>query len=178
MKLGRLALGLGLTAAISAVACSSPDDSARVNANVGDRATFPLVGQALARRCGSLDCHGTLYRNFRVYGYGALRLAQGDVPDDSKVASSQGLDQKLATPAESDATYDALVSLEPELTRDVLLAHGAGLDNLTLVRKGRGEERHKGNTVIVRGDNADKCLVGWLSGAPNNDACTAVLKEP
>lgn len=174
MSLGRFSLVLGLSVAVCAIACSSPDDSARVNANVGDRKTFPKVGQALARRCGSLDCHGTLYRNFRIYGYGALRLQTGDVPDDSKTATNQ----KLATPAESDATYDALVSLEPELTRNVLLSHGAGLDNLTLVRKGRGEERHKGGTLILRGDDADKCLVGWLSGTPDEAACDRAMVEP
>jgi hypothetical protein len=154
--------------AIAVVGCSSPNDSARVNASVGDKTTFPPVASTLAHRCGSIDCHGSAYRNFRIYGYGSLRLdpsASPDIPDAS-------------TPSESDATYEAFVSLEPEKTRQVLLSHGAGLDDLTIVRKGRGEEDHKGGTLITRNDDADACIVGWLKGAPNPDACVRAVNEP
>jgi hypothetical protein len=150
------------------VACSSPDDSARVNANVGDRATFPPVAAALTHRCGSIDCHGSTFRNFRVYGYGALRLAPSAAPDLPDAGTSD----------ESNATYDAFISLEPEKTRTVLLAHGAGLDDLTVIRKGRNDEDHKGGRLVVRGDDADVCITGWLSGTPNADACARVLTQP
>lgn len=160
----RTALALGVFLA----ACAAPDDSARVDANVGDRATFVPVASALAHRCGTLDCHGTRYRNFRIYGYGSLRLQPGDRPD-TPAATTQ---------AESDATYDALVSLEPELTRQVIVARGAGAEDLTVVRKGRGEEEHKGGRLMIRGDDADSCLVGWLSGAPNPDACSRAVAAP
>ena len=150
------------------VACSTTDDGARVNANVGDRTTFPPVASALSHRCGSIDCHGSTYRNFRVYGYGAVRLAPGDAPDIPDAG----------TPDEANATYDAFVSLEPEKTAAVLAAHGAGLEHLTVIRKGRNDEDHKGGRLLVRGDDADVCITAWLSGAPNADACARVLTEP
>jgi hypothetical protein len=159
---------LGFALLLTLFACSSPDDTARVNANVGDRSTFPPVAQALVHRCGSIDCHGSTYRNFRVYGYGGLRLAPGDMPDIPDAG----------TPAEANATYDTFVSLEPEKTAAVLQAHGAGLDNLTVIRKGRNDEDHKGGRLIVRGDDADICLTAWLSGTPNAEACARVLTEP
>lgn len=156
------------TLALALLACAPPDDTARVSAGAGDRTTFAPVASALTHRCGTMDCHGSTYRNFRVYGYGGLRLDPADRPD-TPVST---------TPAESDATYDALVSLEPELTAQVIAAKGAGVDNLTVVRKGRGEEGHKGGLLMIRNDDCDTCLVGWLSGAPNPDACTRTLKEP
>jgi len=144
-----------------AVACSSPAEKARVDATALDRVTFRQVEPVLGRRCGTIDCHGSAYRNFRIYGYGGLRLNPADKPDTPDAS----------TTSESDATYDALVSLEPELTRKVALAKGAGADDLTLVRKGRGTEDHEGGSLILRGDDADACLIGWLSSAPNADAC-------
>jgi len=157
-----------LLALLALVGCSSPNDSARVDSNVGDRTTFPPVAAALGHRCGSIDCHGSTYRNFRIYGYGGLRLAPGDVPDIPDAGTAD----------EANATYDAFVSLEPEKTRAVLLRGGAGLDNLTVIRKGRNDEDHEGGRLIVRGDDADLCVTGWLSGAPNNDACARVLATP
>lgn len=143
------------------VACSSPDAGARVDATALDRTTFRDVEPVLARRCGTIDCHGSRYRNFRIYGYGGLRLDPSQRPDEPDAS----------TTSEADATYDALVSLEPELTRNVALARGQGADDLTFVRKGRGAEAHEGGALIVRGDDADLCVIGWLSSAPNPDAC-------
>lgn len=154
--------------ALALVACATPNDSARVDAGAGDRSTFLPVASALAHRCGTMDCHGSTYRNFRVYGYGGLRLDPVDRPDTPATT----------TQAESDATYDALVSLEPELTSQVIAAKGAGVDDLTVVRKGRGEEGHKGGLLMIRNDDCDACLVGWLSGAPNPDACDRTVKAP
>ena len=169
MKLvGRLVplLAPGLLAL--AFACSSPNDKERVDANVGDRTTFPPVAAALSRRCGSIDCHGSAYRNFRIYGYGGRRLVVGDQPDIPDASTGD----------EANATYDSFVSLEPEKTRDVLQSRGAGLDDLTVIRKGRNEEDHEGGRLIVRGDDADLCIAGWLSGAPNPDACARVVATP
>ena len=147
--------------ALVVLGCSAPDDKARVDATALDRATFREVEPVLGRRCGTIDCHGSAYRNFRIYGYGGLRLSPNDKPDTPDAS----------TPSESDATYDALVGLEPELTRNVALAKGAGATELTLVRKGRGTEQHEGGALIVPGDDADLCLLGWLSSAPNAAAC-------
>jgi len=149
-----LALGSG---------CSSPDASARIDPIGPDPATFQPVAHALAARCGMLDCHGSMYRNYRIYGYGSLRLLPTDKPNTPLTTTAE----------EAKASYDALVGLEPELMREVVLAKGAGLERLTVVRKGRGEEAHKGGKLIARGDDTDVCLTAWLRGqVPDPAACT------
>lgn len=159
-----LAIGLALVA----VACAPPDPGASVDAGGPDRASFPPVAQMLGRRCGTFDCHGSIYRNLRIYGHGGLRLDPKDRPDTPLES----------TPAENDATYEAVVGLEPEKMHAVVAARGVGVDDLTLVRKGRGEEGHKGKQLIVRNDDADLCLVGWISGTPNPDACARASAAP
>lgn len=151
-----------LLVAIALPACSGPPDaSARVSAGGPDRATFKPVAGVLVARCGSLDCHGSKYRNLRLYGFGGERLDPVDRPD----TPSQ------ATPAEIDADYDAVVSLEPELTAQVVAAHGDGADRLTFIRKMRGAEAHKGGQRIVPGSDDDRCVLTWLSGAPDATLC-------
>ncbi|CAN5923879.1 hypothetical protein BH11MYX4_BH11MYX4_68240 [soil metagenome] len=158
---------LGTTAL--AVACSSPDAGARVDPIGPDAEQFKAVAPVLVRRCGSIDCHGSVFRNFRLYGYGATRLTPGDRPDAPVVT----------LPTEASADYDAVIGLEPEIMRDVVRAGGAGYERLTLVRKGRNAEDHKGGQRMAPGDKADRCLVAWLSGVPDPAACkTASCVDP
>lgn len=163
-SLAPLAASVLLLALVSG--CSTPDGG-RVDSAALDPATFPPVSSMLLRRCGSLDCHGSPYRNLRLVGYGASRLTPGARPGDFPT-----------TPEELAFNYQSVVALEPEKIADVAASKGAKLSELTLVRKARGEEAHKGDTRIVPGDVADKCLVAWLSGSKDDSACKAAAPDP
>lgn len=153
--------GLAMFVAALVIACSSPDTAGRVDPIGPSREDFKLVAPMLVRRCGTIDCHGSSFRNFRLYGYGGQRLAPADRPDFPPVIQ----------PDELRYDYDAVIGLEPEIMRDVVQTNGAGFDRLTLVRKGRNEEGHKGGQPIKPDDPADTCLRTWLSNATNAAAC-------
>lgn len=160
-------LGLLAVVVLIATACSTADPNAQIDPIGPDRATFKPVGLALMQRCGSIDCHGSRYRNMRLYGFGGIRLDPNDRPDTPKT-----------TPAELDADYDAVIGVEPEIMRAVALAKGAGSDRLTFIRKGRGEESHKGGNPITAGDDADVCIQSWFRGVVDADACQRVVDAP
>ena len=162
-----VALALGALGVL--VACSTPEQG-RTSAATLDAASFGPVSGMLLARCGSLDCHGSRYRNYRLVGNGAGRL---DGPD----AASTPEDTE-ATAAEVAYNFQSPLGVEPETMREVAAAKGAGADRLTLVRKGRGQEAHKGDQRIVPGDAADRCLLSWLAGATDTTACKDALVEP
>jgi hypothetical protein len=150
-----------------AFACSTPDTSARIDPIGPDRASFEIVAKVLVRKCGTLDCHGETHRNFRLYGYGGLRL-----PSDGRRPDVGGGD---IGSDELEADYQAVISVEPEIMRQVVLDKGAAPERLTLVRKARGTEEHKGKSAVLIGDDADKCITTWLASAVDNAACARVL---
>jgi hypothetical protein len=160
-----LSLIFAAIALLSDVSCTSAPNDARIGVRTPDPAQFPAVADLLVRRCGSLDCHGALPRNMRLYGKFGLRL-DGNVPGDDT----------LTTPAEYDATFRSVVGLEPALMTAVV-ERRAESNLLTLVRKSRGTEEHKGGMVFTTGDAADACLASWLSttdtakGTINADLC-------
>jgi len=94
--------GMGLIGLAVAVACASPDSNQRTAIVAPDRASFDPVAAYVGHRCGSLDCHGSRYRNMRVWGHDGMRLAIGDVPGGTQTTGD-----------EIDATYQAIVDLEP-----------------------------------------------------------------
>ncbi len=151
---------------LAASACAaSPDEDARVVVAGPDRAAFDAVHPLLQRRCGTLDCHGAAARNWPSWGYGGLRLDPADTPDG-----------RPSTPAEIERTYHALVALEPE--RSVVLLGGASPETTTFYRKALELERHKGGRRIAPGTDADRCLRGFLAGAPDPGACARATAEP
>src|SRR3954467_11362409 len=79
------------------------------------RAGFARVADALQPSCGTLDCHGQIGRNLRLFGARGMRL-------DPKEASAEG----TTTPAEYLATYWSVVGLEPEETSAVVRQNGDG----------------------------------------------------
>jgi hypothetical protein len=128
------------------------------------------VAQVLADRCGSLDCHGSKYRNMRLYGFGGGRLDAMHRPDAPDT-----------TQAEADRDYEAVVAVEPDLIRQVVAEAGRAPERLTFVRKGRGGEAHKGGQRLVPDDAADTCIQSWLKGAVDAKACRSAvprLDEP
>ena len=167
-----LALATGAT---GLVACSSPDAGARVDAGGPDRAQFATVLPVLGRRCGSLECHGSPYRNMRLYGFGGLRLPGKAGGDAGFIATPDPQGPEIPLDTEVTASYEAVVGLEPEIMRQVVAAKGAGSDRLTFVRKGRGDEDHKGLKRYCRGDSADVCIQSWLAGGVDADACGRAL---
>ncbi len=153
------------------IACGGPDSGARIDAAAAPRGEeFRPVAQVVVDRCGSLDCHGSKYRNMRLFGFGSARLDPAHRPD----APETTLD-------ESELVYEAIVALEPDILRQVVAEGGERPERLTFVRKGRGAEAHKGGPRIVAGDPADACLRSWLAGAVDADVCRSAvprLAEP
>jgi hypothetical protein len=149
------------------VACSIPATDARIEAKVPDRDSFDVVAQVLERHCGSLDCHGSDYRNLRLYGNEGLRLDATDRP----------LSPECTTTDEVEQDYDSLVGLEPEILTAVVAAKGARPERLTFIRKARGTEDHKGGTLMKTGDDIDSCLTSWLASQVDEDACSRSLPE-
>jgi len=133
---------------------------------IPSRVEFKRVGDATQLHCGTLDCHGQIGRNMRLYGHYGLRLDPNDNPLEAPTS-----------PAEYDASYWSVVGLEPEALSKVI-ADFAKLETLTLIRKARGIEKHKGGQLMTEGDSLDRCIVGWIIGAFEADACNAVTQTP
>lgn len=163
MKQVRLAFAaLALT---SAAACSVPaSDSRYTPASLPDATTFGPVAELLDVRCGSLDCHGTVARNLRLYGSAGLRFSPTDHP----------LSPTCDTPDEVSQDYESVVSLEPE-TMSAVASGAADPGSLTMVRKARGTESHKGGAIWAEGDDSDACLTSWLVGPLQPSRCTSAL---
>jgi len=154
------------------VACGTPPSDARIGVVTPDRAQFDAVGAYLDHRCGSLDCHGMKQRNLIIYGCEGLRLDPADVPGCRRMGG------KDETSAELDATYRSVVGLEPAVMSAVVSGKGKNPELLTLVRKARGMEEHKGGALVVPGDAQDICIASWLTGTTDTDACTQAMAVP
>lgn len=162
---------IGSFVAIAIAACAgTPDDTARVKGAPGPVApsNFKPVAAALVVMCGTIDCHGSQYRNMRLYGYGGERLSPTALPD------ALG-----PTDEEVQADWEAIVGVEPELYAQVIAEGGVNPERLTLYRKGRGLEAHRaGNRLVTNGDaSGDTCLRSWLASNPDVNACAAVLPD-
>ena len=160
---------VALTGTLFIAACVSvsPSETDRVQVNVPDRASFPVVSDLLDRRCGTLDCHGSTYRNLRIYGREGLRLSPTDQPTSIP---------NTTTISEYDETFLSLVTLEPETMGAVVRDQGAYPERLTFVRKARGTEDHKGSMIWAEGGLEDLCITSWLKGAADTDTCNAAYK--
>jgi len=154
---------LGLLAACTI----PPTDSRSTPQALPDATSFPPVALLLDVRCGSLDCHGTIARNMRLYGSAGLRWSASDRP----------LSPICDREAEVGQDYESVVGLEPEVMGQVVASGGANPDALTMVRKARGIESHKGGKIWNEGDDSDTCLVSWLSGKADAGACERGLVD-
>ena len=141
----------------------APEPEAPATLATPTRAGFKGVADALQPTCGTLDCHGQVGRNLRLYGERGLRLAPLDT-------SGEG----ATTDAEYEATYLSVTGLEPEIMSLVIEDKGARPDRLSLIRKARGDERHKGGSLMHAGDDLDRCLLSWLAGVVAAGNCQAV----
>lgn len=164
-----------LVTANAVSSCSSVPANARIgiDAPSGSEDQFGPVGDYLDFRCGSLDCHGQMTRNLRIWGCNGMRLDPKAVPNCLMVGGGG-----LTTVAEHQATYRSLVGLEPTVMSEVYDNHGAHPELLTFVRKARGLEAHKGGTLITPGDDQDICITSWLAGNTNKNECNLALTYP
>jgi hypothetical protein len=146
-------------------ACSVPASNDRFSGSVPDAAMFRGVAEVLVRHCGTLDCHGSAGRNLRLYGGEGLRLSAQDRPQSPACTSADEIAQD----------YASIVGLEPELLSAVVADGGAHPERLTMVRKARGLEDHKGGAPFHQDDPGDRCLTTWLAGSTDLDACASAL---
>ncbi|HTJ81802.1 MAG TPA: hypothetical protein VL400_08750 [Polyangiaceae bacterium] len=121
---------------------------------------FKKVSPLLERRCGTLDCHGNISRPLRIYGQYGLRKPTEGVDDPGLYSGN--LDDPT-TQTEVVANYRAACGLEPEKMEQVQTGE-LGPEGLTLVRKPRLAEKHKGGRIWDQGKPPDRCLVGWVEG--------------
>ncbi len=170
-----VALAFGLVAATGMASCSTVPANARIGIDApnGSEEEFGIVGDYLNHRCGSLDCHGQVGRNLRIWGCEGMRLDPSAIPGCSVPQGGSP-----TTPAEHQATYRSLVGLEPEVMSTVVQDHGAHPELLTFVQKARGEEAHKGGALITPGDPQDVCITSWLAGQTDQNACANALGYP
>jgi len=127
-------------------------------------------GLLLALRCGTLDCHGSTYRNMVIYGYQGLRLPSADPNATPNLPGSAD-----TTIDELIAGYHSVVGLEPEVMTAVVRDGGASPERLTMIRKARGTESHKGNQIWNEGDDSDLCVTSWLASNVDQAACARAI---
>jgi hypothetical protein len=127
-------------------------------------------GLLLALRCGSLDCHGSVDRNMALWGYQGMRLPLADPNATPNLPGSAD-----TTVDELVADYHSVVGLEPEILTAVVEDGGASPERLTMVRKARGSESHKGNKIWNEGDDSDVCLTSWLASNVDKGACARAI---
>ncbi len=133
---------------------------------LADEAQFPAVLDGLEASCATLDCHGRIERNLRLWSSVGLRADPQAVPGSGET-----------TAEEYARSFRAVIGLEPERTAEVVADWGEGAQRLTLVRKARGMEQHQGGAIAPEGGSADRCLVSWLSSAVDEAACADAAAE-
>jgi hypothetical protein len=127
------------------------------------------VSPYLERRCGTLDCHGSMTRPMRIYGQLGLRH-----PEENNVSGG------IATTAlELDSNFASVCNVDPEPMQEVTDDRGASADKLLIVNKARGLERHKGGKIVDIQDPGDRCITGWLRLTPADQveaACNLAIE--
>jgi hypothetical protein len=146
------------TGEICVGACSCPSEAVFTleSEDGGPTPAGASVSEYMARRCGTLDCHGAAGRPMRLYGRFGLR-------DPAANDFSGG---KATTPAELVYNYTAVCSIQPEQTQAVTDGTGDP-ESLLILQKARGIEAHKGGAVVAIGSPGDNCIYGWLRGDPS-----------
>ncbi|NUO48857.1 MAG: hypothetical protein HOV80_08375 [Polyangiaceae bacterium] len=156
---------------VGTAGCLGESDSAPLGYNCPTGENFEIVSQVFERRCGTLDCHGDPSRPLRFYGRGGLRLR---LPDGSGPPSGT---QIGTTPVEINENRFSACGLEPEIMDNVVAGRDVP-ESLTLIKKPRLIEAHKGGQQLAEGSLADTCIISWIQGAVNEAACDRALLEP
>lgn len=122
---------------------------------------FRPVSAVLEQRCGTLDCHGDGSRPFKLYGRVGLRAP---LAPDSEVDAAGYFagGTEPTTDQEVALNHRSLCGLEPEIMAQVTSGERPA-DDLTIVRKPRLQERHKGGKIWDEGKPGDRCLERWIA---------------
>jgi hypothetical protein len=150
-----------------AAGCGLPHGEGLADLQRPDRTSFPLVADALQPSCGTLDCHGQRGRNLRLFGGRGLRLDPHGNSADEPISDG-----------EYQASFLSVVALEPEALDAVVREGAKDPERLSLIRKARGTELHKGGVQMLPGDPLDRCLISWLEGRVRADSCLRVATSP
>ncbi len=158
VRRARLAGALALMAFTGLAFASCVDASGITTVKCPPEEDFKKVSPVLEQRCGTLDCHGNPARPLRIYGSIGLRA-----PDKKEVKNPNYFPggSEPTTDNEIALNYRALCGLEPELMNKVVTG-ALKPEDLTLVRKPRLSEKHKGGRVWDQGKPGDRCLTDWL----------------
>lgn len=173
-----LLVAAGAASLVAVGGCLSDADLGDGTAACPPAKDFRAVSAVLERRCGMLDCHGDVSRPLRLYGQQGLRRPEppGTKGINFKEYFTGG--QQATTDAEVDDNYTAACGLEPELM-DEAVRQQAKPDDLTLVRKPRLQEKHKGGRIWAAGSTlGDLCVVSWIQGKVEKEACRLELEKP
>ncbi|HEY1959152.1 MAG TPA: hypothetical protein VGH28_26240 [Polyangiaceae bacterium] len=164
---------VGMAIAIG-IGCTFAPADERTGVDGPDLGQFETagVGDFLDHRCGSLDCHGSATRNLIMYGCYGLRLDPNGTGLAPGCRASGGQNTQTQ---EYEATYRSIVGLEPAVMTAVVQGGGAHPELLTLVRKARGWDSHKGGALVTPGDDQDNCITSWLAGNADSTACGNAL---
>lgn len=140
--------------------------------NGADPTLFRTVEPVFERRCGSLDCHGTLARGLRIYSTNGLR-----VPNEAGVTPGSG----ATTADEFNANYASIIGLEPEKMNTFLATSPRTADDaykLVILSKPLELEKHKGGPALTKGEPAEQCITTWLIGSKLDPVLCATGAKP
>ena len=158
----RAARAIGVAAGAAALApasgASAPNSGRITDVIEPDYEIYKAnVDRYLARRCGTLDCHGQPGRAYRIYGREGFRLYT--VGDGGLVSGQQPTVEE-----EVRANFDAIVALEPEEMSRAMARQGEreAVQRLIFVRKPLRLERHKGGPAMAEDDPGYRCVEAWL----------------
>ncbi len=167
MSSPKVALASAFVTLAALASCLSEGDRSAVEFACPSEEEFPIVSQVLEQKCGTLDCHGDRSRPFRLFGRNGARLSESDV-----VGATDG-----TSPAEMAENRASACGLEPEKMSSVV-AGETSLDELSLTRKPRLIEAHKGGRVWTDDAPGYVCLASWIDGELDLAACEAELVIP
>jgi hypothetical protein len=175
-----LAAGAALATVMSVIGCGGfePDAVQDIVAPPFDENAFRPVSKVLEARCGTLDCHGAMPRPLRIYGQPGLRRFEPEnSPNVENYAEYYSGGLEPTTGAELRDNYRSVCGLEPELLEQVF-AKKADPQVLTIVRKARLLEKHKGGLLWNKGEPGDVCLTNFLTGNIDTTLCDVELSHP
>jgi hypothetical protein len=179
--MSRAALTFLAGVALLGAACGGVDPEAEITVtgpSFGAKgSSFRPISAVLERRCGTLDCHGSAYRPLKIYGQIGLRRPEPE--GSANVKSFKDYYSGGAEPtteAELFDNYLSAIGLEPEIL-DAVVSGEDLPDALTLVRKPRLREKHKGGLIWTQGDPGDLCLINWITGTGDTAPCDQELSH-
>jgi hypothetical protein len=161
-------MSVAVAFAVVALGCVPPDaeDAVLAGPPCGPGgADFQPVSAVLEKRCGTLDCHGSTFRPLRIYGQTGLRLPVPPERWNNSFGGYAGYSTGggvKTTPDELVANYQGAVLLEPEIMT-LVMDRQVYPEELTLMRKPRLLEKHKGGQIFDAKSAGYICMTNWLS---------------